>query len=233
MILYEKPRLTWSGESCLVAEFGDGIDRELNALVHRCRRSLSAENPDWLVESVPTYRSLAVYVDEKADRGIVRDTLVRCLPERVEQNVEDTGELVEIPVCYGGEYGPDLGAVAEKAGITAGEVVSRHSGAEYYVYMLGFTPGFCYLGGMDQSLETPRLEEPRVRIPAGSVGIAGKQTGIYPIESPGGWRLIGRTPLDLFDPVRDPAVLVNAGMRLRFVPVSEEGYRALKAGETL
>lgn len=233
MILYEKPRLTWSGESCLVAEFGDGIDRNLNALVHRCRRNLSAEDPCWLVESVPTYRSLAVYVDENADREKVWDAIVRCLPECGEQDLEDKGGLVEIPVCYGGEYGPDIETVAKGAGIPVEEVISRHSGAEYYVYMLGFTPGFCYLGGMDPTLETPRLEEPRVRIPAGSVGIAGKQTGIYPIESPGGWQLLGRTPLDMFDPLRDPAVLVDAGMRLRFVPVTEEAYLALKAGETL
>ncbi len=231
MILYEEPRFLWSGDACLVVEFGDGIDRGINELVHQCRRVLQSGKPDWLIDSVPTYRSLAVFMDPAVtDRSAVVEYLRGCLPDPSTPFSEAEGDLVEVPVCYGGEFGPDLGTVASHTGYAQDEVIRRHCEAEYYVYMLGFTPGFTYLGGLDPTLETPRLKEPRISIPAGSVGIAGRQTGIYPIASPGGWQLIGRTPLVLFDPAREPAVLVNAGMRLRFVPITEERYHEFRSG---
>jgi inhibitor of KinA len=124
---------------------------------------------------------------------------------------------VEIPVAYGGANGPDLDAVAELTGHTPDEVVAMHSGAEYLVYFLGFSPGFPYLGGLPESIAAPRLETPRRRVPAGSVAIGGQQTGVYPIASPGGWRIIGRTPLRLFDPGADPPVLLRMGDHVRFV----------------
>lgn len=220
------PRFLWSGDACLVVEFGDRIDRGLNALVHQCRKKLMAGAPPWLMDSVPTYRSLAVFLDPSTpDRSAVVEYLRGCLPDPSVPISKFEGDLIEIPVCYGGEFGPDIGSVACHTGCSADEVVRLHSSREYYVYMLGFTPGFTYLGEMDPALETPRLREPRLSIPSGSVGIAGRQTGIYPISSPGGWQLIGRTPLVLFDPAREPAVLVNAGMRLRFVPITEEQFR--------
>jgi len=229
LIRYEEPRFLWSGDACLVVEFGDGIDRGLNALVHQCRKTLMAGAPGWLVDSVPTYRSLAVFLDPATqDRSAVVEYLRRCLPDPSAPLLRSEGDLIEIPVCYGGEFGPDLEYVACHTGYSADEVVRLHSVQEYYVYMLGFTPGFTYLGGMDPTLETPRLKEPRISIPAGSVGIAGRQTGIYPIASPGGWQLIGRTPLVLFDPARDPVVLVNAGMRLRFASITEEQFHEFR-----
>ena len=136
-----------------------------------------------------------------------------------------SARVVRVPVCYGGAHGPDLEFVAAHAGLTTDEVVALHSAVAYLVYMLGFTPGFAYLGGMTERIAAPRLDSPRTRIPAGSVGIAGAQTGIYPIESPGGWRLIGRTPLRLFDPRSERPFLLAAGDRARFVPVSGDAWR--------
>jgi KipI family sensor histidine kinase inhibitor len=133
-------------------------------------------------------------------------------------------KTVSIPVCYGGELGPDLDEVATHCSLTPERVVELHSTAEYLVYFLGFSPGFAYLGGMPPQLATPRLPSPRVRVPAGSVGIAGEQTGVYPIASPGGWRLIGRTGLRLFSPVQDPPALLAPGDRVRFVPVSRADF---------
>jgi KipI family sensor histidine kinase inhibitor len=132
--------------------------------------------------------------------------------------------LVEIPTLYGGEFGPDLGDVAEHNGISDAEVIKIHSGADYLVYMMGFLPGFPYLGGMSERIATPRLKTPRSAIPAGSVAIAERQTGIYPVESPGGWRIIGRTPISLFDPSREPPVEIEPGDYLRFVQVDESEY---------
>ena len=129
---------------------------------------------------------------------------------------------------YGGEYGPDLAHVAEHNGLTAGEVVQIHSSTDYLVYMMGFTPGFPYLGGMAESIATPRLQTPRPLIPAGSVGIAEQQTGVYPIESPGGWQLVGRTPVQLFDPQREPPAVVAAGDFIRFVPITETTYDVIR-----
>ena len=138
------------------------------------------------------------------------------------------GRLVEIPVCYGGDFGEDLGFVAAHGGLTEEEVIRIHSGRDYRIYMLGFLPGFPYLGGLDSRLFTPRLSTPRVKIPAGSVGIGGEQTGIYPLESPGGWQLIGRTPLTLFSPERGGALPYGPGDRIRFVPISPQEYARIR-----
>jgi KipI family sensor histidine kinase inhibitor len=136
--------------------------------------------------------------------------------------------MVKIPTLYGGEMGPDLVFVAEHNGISIDEVIKIHSGAEYRVYMLGFSPGFPYLGGMPKSIETPRLSSPRTVIPAGSVGIAEKQTGIYPNASPGGWRLIGQTPIRLFDPETYPPALLRPGDQVQFVPIDQETFDSLQ-----
>ena len=138
------------------------------------------------------------------------------------------GRLVEIPVCYGGDFGEDLGFVAAHGGLTEEEVIRIHSGRDYRIYMLGFLPGFPYLGGLDSRLFTPRLSTPRVKIPAGSVGIGGEQTGIYPLESPGGWQLIGRTPLTLFSPGTGGALPYGPGDRIRFVPISPQEYARIR-----
>lgn len=221
------PELLQAGDSCLVVQFGDTIDLAVNGSVQGLRRALEQEKPLGLVEMVPTYCSLAVYFDPtRTDR----ETLAARIEELAQGlSVAGTegGDVLTVPVLYGGEEGPDLQAVADHNGLTAEEVVRRHSGRDYYCYMLGFTPGFPYLGGMDESIATPRLAKPRTRIPAGSVGIAGKQTGIYPIDSPGGWQLIGRTPLRLFDPTACEPFLADAGLWIRFKPISRSDFEAL------
>ena len=133
-----------------------------------------------------------------------------------------------MPVLYGGDHGPDLINVAKLHDMTPEEVIQLHTAPTYLNYMLGFLPGFCYLGGLDERIHTPRLTTPRVKIPAGSVGIAGSQTGIYPLDSPGGWQLIGQTPLRLYDPKREKAILVDAGMTMKFYPIDEAEYERIR-----
>jgi len=165
----------------------------------------------------PAYASILIDFDPLAIRhsGVER-AAAELFAEAAAAPVPEP-RLVEIPVVYGGEYGPDLEGVAALTGLTPDEVVAIHSGAEYLVYFLGFSPGFPYLGGMPESIAAPRLETPRRRVPAGSVAIGGRQTGVYPMASPGGWRIIGRTPLRLFDPAADPPTLLQMGDRVRFV----------------
>lgn len=222
------PRVLDAGDSCLVAEFGTTVDRALNAKVQALKNALAKSGLKGIVELVPTYRSLAVYYDPCL---LGRESLkgrIESLCENLGEAGSEVGRVVTIPVCYGGDYGPDLENVCTHTGLPKEEVIARHTGRDTYCFMLGFTPGFAYLGGMDESLATPRLENPRTVIPAGSVGIAGKQTGIYPIDSPGGWQLIGRTPLAVFDPLRNPPTLVEAGDWVRFEAVSEAEYEKIR-----
>ena len=176
---------------------------------------------------VPTYRSATVHYLPHLLEYAALVQLLRPLTE-TQGGAGPFGAPVEIPVLYGGPWGPDLEEVAAHCGMTPEQVIAAHSAPCYRIYMLGFTPGFPYLGGMDPRLATPRRKEPRIRIPAGSVGIAGSQTGVYPIESPGGWQLIGRTPLRLFDLGSDPPILLQAGRSIRFVPIDEPTYHRLE-----
>lgn len=218
------PRFTYlpAGDSAVVVEVGDAIHPDINRVIRGLMLMLQAHPIPGMREAIPTYRSVLVLYDPT---HVLLHEIVEHLQE-VETHLAIAAipepRVIEIPVMYGGEYGLDLEFVANHARLSPEAVIALHSEREYLVYMLGFTPGFCYLGGMDERLETPRLTEPRVTIPAGSVGIAGKQTGVYPIDSPGGWRLIGRTPLHLFDPHRNPPVLIQAGDRVRFVPLKPE-----------
>ncbi|NPA47330.1 MAG: 5-oxoprolinase subunit PxpB [Thermococci archaeon] len=216
------------GDSALLISFGEVIDEEINDRVHALAGAIEKANFGWLVEVVPAYSSLAVIYDPAlTDFDGVRQAI-----ERLEFSAERfEGKLAEIPVLYGGEYGPDLEFVAQYNGLTPEEVIEIHSRPIYRVYFLGFLPGFAYLGGMDGRIATPRLERPRLKVPAGSVGIAGGQTGVYPIESPGGWRIIGRTPLRLFDPEKEPPTLLQPGDRVRFVPIDEGKFNELYAAE--
>ena len=223
------PRVLDAGDSCLVAEFGTTVDRALNAKVQALKSALARDCLEGLVELVPTYRSLAVYYDPLILRRDLLKARIETFCENLDASGSEAGRVVTIPVCYGGDFGPDLENVCTHAGLSKEEVIARHTGRDTYCFMLGFTPGFAYLGGMDESLATPRLENPRTVSPAGSVGIAGKQTGIYPIDSPGGWQLIGRTPLSVFDPLRNPPTLVEAGGWVRFEAVGEADYRAIQA----
>ncbi|RLF75230.1 allophanate hydrolase, partial [Thermococci archaeon] len=186
-------------------------------------------SPDWLIEVVPTYTSIYVYYDPlKIGYSEVVEAVKPFLNAEPKK---EKARIIEIPTAYGGEFGPDIEFVAEYNGLSVDDVIEIHSKPLYRVYMLGFTPGFAYLGGMDERIATPRLEKPRLKVPAGSVGIAGKQTGIYPLESPGGWRLIGRTPLKLFDANREPPTLLQPGDYIKFVPISEEEFWEIYGGK--
>jgi inhibitor of KinA len=223
-------RVRAQGEGGIVVELGEGIDPAVNARVHALAAAVAQRLGGEVQEVVPSYRSLLVLHDPlRVDRArLVRR--IRALAEGIEGEAPaGPARLLRIPVCYGGDCGPDLEEVARHAALDPAEVIALHAAPVYRVYLLGFTPGFPYLGGMSPRLACPRLASPRARIPAGSVGIAGQQTGIYPVESPGGWRLVGRTPLRLFDP--DPRArrpfLLAAGDGLRFVPVDREALERL------
>lgn len=210
------------GETLLLLRLGDAIDAATNARVHALAATLRAAALDGIIDVVPAYASLAVRYDPLAwDRGGAAPwrLLERALRE-IEAPAQRAGiaRCVAIPVRYGGEDGPDLELVARHAGLGVDEVVRRHAGATYRVAMLGFAPGFPYLLGLDPALQLPRRAEPRLRVPAGSVAIGGAQTGIYPRELPGGWHLVGRTPLSLFDPRADPPCLLAPGDEVRFEP---------------
>lgn len=219
------------GDRALLLEFGDAIDPDVNRAVGRALAALLKQRPPWLEEAIPAYRSLLVIfnpglIDHEGVRG-----QVAALDLARAGSGLDEAEVVEIPVCYGGEFGPDLEFVAEHNQLSLERVIELHCAAPYHIYMMGFTPGFPYLGGLDPRLHTPRLESPRTMVAAGSVGIANAQTGVYPIASPGGWRLIGRTPLKLFDPDRQDPFLLRAGAKLRFRPISLAQYHDLAEGD--
>ena len=233
---YETPKFLYAGDAALVVEFGDTIDPGTNREVHNLAGRLDSLQIPGLIETIPTYRSLLVSFDPMlATFDDIRRT-IEGATEQSDGNAISDSRVVMIPTLYSGDYGPDLEFVAQNAGLTADKVIAIHSGTDYLVYTMGFAPGFPYLGGLDERLATPRLESPRVEIPAGSVGIAEGQTGIYPIASPGGWRLIGRAPLKLFDPYAEPPTVLNAGDYVRFVPIgSESEYletrRQVESGE--
>ena len=223
------PRLFPMGDQALVIEFGDRIDPAQSAriatLAHRLRQSL----PIGVLDIVPAYSTLALHYDPVAVGSGTSpyQALAEIIGKWLQtQAIEASpaGRLVEIPVCYGGVFGEDIGALARMRNLSIEEVIAIHSGSDYYVHMLGFVPGFAYLGGLDARLATPRRETPRPRVPAGSVGIGGEQTGVYPLETPGGWQIIGRTPLQLFKPSASQPSLLNAGDVVRFVAISLQEF---------
>lgn len=226
----ENVRFLPCGDQAVTVEWGSTIDEHINRQVHAFARKVEALSHPAITEVVPTYRSATVHYRPEV---FSYEELNQLLAPLAQGSAEEAEELpvVEIPVCYGGEYGPDLEEVAQHCSLTPEEVIARHTAPTYRIYMLGFTPGFPYLGGMDPSIAAPRRKEPRIQIPAGSVGIAGEQTGVYPIVSPGGWQLIGRTPLRLFDPQREQPILLSAGAGIRFVPIDEETFRKMEEKE--
>ena len=220
--MYDSPQYLPAGDRALVVELGDGISPDCNSRVHSLALAIESQDVLGVIDLVPTYRSLLVQYDPmRVSLPELQDQLSE-IESNLEEGSQREARIVHIPTLYAGEYGPDLEFVAENTGLTTEEVVGVHSETDYLVYMMGFTPGFPYLGGLDDRLATPRLETPRSEIPAGSVGIAESQTGVYPVASPGGWRLIGRTPLVLFDPQRDPPSLLAAGDYIRFIRLSGE-----------
>lgn len=215
-----------AGDQAVILELGNTIDLDLNRRVLALARALSAA--PGVREVVPTYRSLLIEFDPD-------DADPESLLARAEAAVSDATDRVAaarrviLPVAYGGEFGPDLDHVAAVHGLTTDDVIRIHSAADYPVYMIGFSPGFPYLGGLDERIATPRLDRPRTRVPAGSVGIADRQTGVYPQATPGGWQLIGRTAVPLFDPAGAEPFLLRAGDLLRFRPVTGEEHETVVA----
>ena len=226
--MYQQPRFRLGGDRALYIEVGDAISPEVNRRVKGLLDAIDEAAIEGVEALSPTYRSILVYYDplkiplEELKQRL--SDLGRALPDASSSEAS----IFEIPTLYGGEFGPDLDFVASHTGLSPEEVIRIHAGTDYLVYMVGFNPGFPYLGGMSEKIAAPRLETPRVKIPAGSVGIAETQTGIYPLESPGGWRLIGRSPLKMFDPSRDPPALVEAGDLVRFVSINEARYQEIQ-----
>ena len=228
---YDRPQFRACGDRALLAEYGTGIDLAVNRKVHAVVAALRQRSLAGIEAVIPAYRNLAVVYDPIAVSFESLTAALTVLESELEAAELAEPRTVDIPVCYGGRFGPDLAFVAEHNRMTVEEVVRIHSRTLYPIYAVGFAPGFCYLGGLDARLHTPRLPTPRTRVPAGSVGIAEAQTGVYPSDSPGGWRLIGRTPLNLFNPSRADPFLYQAGDRIRFVPVSEPDFHRLRDAE--
>lgn len=221
------------GDCAVTLQIGNEISEQVNREVVNALAAIRRADISGVCELVPTYTSICIHYDPAVlSYKALRNALKLVKADSVEEKSDQEERVVEIPVCYGGEYGPDLEFVAEHNGLTAEEVVRRHSNGQYLVYMLGFLPGFAYMGGMDKTIACPRLISPRTKIPAGSVGIAGAQTGIYPLSSPGGWQLIGRTPLKMFAIDGEQTTFaLSAGDRVRFVPITEEIFREMEAGK--
>jgi len=208
-------RISPAGDRALLITIGTVIDPALLGEVLALDRALQGRQPAGLLGTVPAYGSLLCHYDAGVT-GVARlEESIRQLEGKVEYSVP-SGTIVDIPTRYDG---PDLPEVALKTNLTPARVVEQHAGREYLVYCIGFAPGFTYCGALPEGIAVPRLASPRLRVPAGSIGIAGRQTGIYAVESPGGWNLIGRTALRLFDPASDPPARFKPGDRLRFIPI--------------
>jgi inhibitor of KinA len=213
-----------AGDTAFIIKAGDEISEEINAAVRKILLRLDIEKIRGVTDLIPSYNELMVCYDPSVTGFRELSSALKSCTSDIDSIDLPAVTVINVPVLYGGEYGPDLQFVAGINKLSEEEVIDIHTSAVYLVYMLGFTPGFSYLGGMDPRIATPRRETPRLTIPAGSVGIAGSQTGIYPVDSPGGWQLIGRTPLRLFNPDHKPEFLFQAGDRVRFVSVTGEEY---------
>lgn len=220
----ETIRFLTAGDRSMVVEFGNVIDEEVNNRVHTLEKRIIREQIPGVVELLPTFRSLMIYYDPLSTSF-----------EKIEQRIrgyrniwEDAGEkkkkILKIPCCYGARFGQDIADMEAYTGLDRDEIISIHSSVDYKIYMMGFLPGFVYLGGLDKRIEMPRLNVPRVKIQPGAVGIGGSQTGVYPVASPGGWRLMGGTPVDFYDPEREEPILCKAGEYIRFIPITISDY---------
>ncbi|MFE4814019.1 5-oxoprolinase subunit PxpB [Peribacillus simplex] len=228
------------GDSAIVITFGDGMEYSIHKKIKLLMDLLEDEPFAGFIECVPAFTNLTVFYDplvvykdqkQSNDTEISPFEVVRSIMEMKLQGLKETKKLshrtVSIPVCYGKEYGPDLEYVARYNDLTTDEVIHIHSTGEYLAYMIGFAPGFPFLGGMSEEIATPRRSSPRMTIPAGAVGIAGMQTGVYPISTPGGWQLIGQTPTKLFLPNVNPPSLLQAGDIVKFQPISDQEYKEM------
>ena len=217
-------RILTAGDSALLIEFGKEINLETNRKITALVQLMREQHIEGIVDVIPAFCSLLINYDPRVlSYEELKERMEHLL--KMETKTEATRKRIfEIPVCYGGEYGPDIENIAEHAGLSVEEVIKIHSSKDYLIYMLGFLPGFTYLGGLDERIYTPRLASPRLKIRAGSVGIGGSQTGIYPLDSPGGWQLMGLTPVRTYDPKRQTPILVEAGDYIRFIPIDEEEF---------
>jgi inhibitor of KinA len=237
------------GDTAVVIRFGNQIDIHTHQKVQTAMAALEAIQLPGVIECIPAYTSVTVLYDpflilkhapgmigmDHAPNHTAYDivhSVVREIIDETETFVNHEQRVVSIPVCYGGEFGPDINFVADINQLTVDEVIQIHTSCDYLVYMIGFAPGFPYLGGMSKRIATPRKPTPRLSIPAGSVGIAGTQTGVYPFSTPGGWQLIGQTPVALFDPSKMPPSLLKAGDVVRFYSISESEFHDWKDRET-
>lgn len=228
MAIYSEPRFLPAGDRAITVELADEISPEINTKIRALAIALDLQVLPGVVDLVPTYRSLLVYYDPtQLGLSKLREHILMNL-SNFEAAVLPPPRVLHIPTHYGGAHGPDMDFVTRHTGLSAREVAAIHAGTDYLVYMMGFNTGFPYLGGLSARIAVPRLETPRTVVPAGSVAIALQQTGIYPVESPGGWRVIGRSPVRLFDPLRTPPVAVEAGDYLRFVEIDESAFREIE-----
>ncbi|QQK78911.1 5-oxoprolinase subunit PxpB [Salicibibacter cibi] len=238
----KKPELYVLSETAINIVFGTEIDPEIHKRTKKLMDLLEEAPFEWYLECVPSYTGLTVFYDPIKVLRIMgkRDTpsayVMEKLREKVREIGETTGEegeraVVTIPVCYEEAFGLDLSHVATENGLSEEEVIRIHTSGEYLVYMIGFAPGFSFLGGMSQKIATPRRSEPRTKIPAGAVGIAGIQTGVYPLETPGGWQLIGQTPLKMFDPNREQPSLLKSGDTVYFKAITRTEFEAYEEGD--
>lgn len=213
------------GDHAVLITLGDGISEATNRCVREASLSIAAANIPGVTDIVPAFASVAVHYEPGPGRmqNEVVTALRSVLANRSALELP-APRLVEIPVCYGGDLGPDLEELASAHDLTPSEVIALHTAGEYLVYMVGFMPGFAYLGGLPEQLVTPRRTSPRTVVPAGSVGIGGQQTGVYPLDSPGGWNLIGRTPIEMFDIRREESTLLASGDRVRFCQISRREF---------
>lgn len=225
-----KPTISPVGDRAISIDFGQVIDPTINRHIRQTIERIKELQLEGIIELVPTYCALLVEYDAMLySYSEICNIIEPTLEEGMTNTTNELVTVVEVPTVYGGEFGPDLSFVASHNHLSEDEVISIHSGTDYLVYMLGFIPGFSYLGGMDSRIATPRLSSPRTLIPAGSVGIAGEQTGTYPSDSPGGWQIIGRTPVTMYDMSKAQAALLKAGDYVRYEPIDESEFHRIKA----
>ena len=221
-------KILTAGDSSVLIQFGNTIDPEINYRISATVQMMREQHIVGVTDIIPAFCSLLINYDPRVITfAEIKERMEGILKMEIKAGAKRK-KVYEIPVCYGGEYGPDIQNIADHAGLSVEEVIDIHTSRDYLIYMLGFLPGFTYLGGLDERIHTPRLANPRIKIAAGSVGIGGSQTGIYPMDSPGGWQLMGLTPVKTYDPEREIPILVEGGDYVRFGGIDEDEFKRIK-----